>query len=140
MNEEVSSLGRNRSTWVYETMPEGEAERFEDNLESRLKNLGDRMAAWTDSSCLRLITEKESTREASGELARQAAGLRWIVRIAKRSQGAVRARLWLHIERTLSDLENIEVEMTSLYDNSQSISAPRPRPAALDLETETVEN
>jgi hypothetical protein len=139
MNEEVRSIGPNRSTPVFEIMREGEAHRFEDNLESRLKNLGDRMGAWTDRSYLMLITERESAREAREEFAVQAARLRWIVRIAKRSQRAVPARLWLHIERTLVDLENIEVEMMNLYGKSHAASASGPRLVPRNLESETVE-
>jgi hypothetical protein len=137
MREDILCIGRGRSTPVLEITREDEQRRFEDNVESRLKDLGDRIAAWIDSPYFMLITQKGPIRGACEELVVQQGGLRWIVSIAKRSRGSIRARLWLDIERALSDLESMEAQILVPDDDSyaDAVSDSGSRLPPLDLET-----
>jgi hypothetical protein len=138
MREDILCIGRSRSTAVLEITCEDEQRRFEDNVESRLKNLGDRITAWIDSPYFMLITLKGPIRGACEELVVQQEGLRWIIRIAKRSRGSIRARLWLDIERALSDLESMEAQIVVPDEDSgaDTVSDSGSRPVQLHLETQ----
>jgi len=126
MNERIHSTGPNRLAEVSEITWEDEQQQFEDSVEWRLKNLGDRMARWIDTSCFLLTNQADSIQPAFQQLAVQEAGLRWIVKIARRSEGAIRARLWLDIERALSDLEDLEAQIVGSYDDSLAAAFSTP--------------
>jgi len=132
VNEDILSMGSNRSSQILEITRGHEQHRFE----SHSNNLGNRMAPWIDSPMW--MAQGDAMREACEVLALQAAGLRWIVRTARRSEGAMRAKLWLHIDRALSDLESIEARMVSRQENSHAVSASG-RPVPLDVRTQVEE-
>ena len=54
------------------------------------------------------LTENNPVREPIEELIVKEVTLRWIVRVAKRSEGPIRERLWADIDKAL-----IELEMTA---------------------------
>lgn len=54
-----------------------------------------------------LLSERESTREAVEELCVKESALRWILRVAKYSDGRVRERLWTDIEQAVTGLEKL---------------------------------
>jgi len=102
---------------------------LETNIESRLTGLGDRITRRAESPFYTLLGNKDAAGDISAELAVQQAGLLWIVRIAKYSEGDVRARLWLDIERALSDLEKIETRIARPREKSFVLVEPVSVPA-----------
>jgi len=115
-------------------------ERQETNIESRLENLGDRLAQRTDAPFFALMHDPESSdtatdslRDASERLTAEASALRWVLRIAKHSEGPVRARLWLDIDRALAALENLELHILRVQEDAQSIHVDRSHPIRADL-------
>ncbi|HKW88974.1 MAG TPA: hypothetical protein VJN21_09475 [Candidatus Acidoferrales bacterium] len=84
-----------------------ERQQFEDRIERRLKDLDKLFAGSVDAPYLGVLREEDSIREALDELAAKEATLRWFLRTAKHSQGAVRCKLWLQIARALNEFEKI---------------------------------
>ena len=80
---------------------------FEREIEARLARLGKSLTRWADAPLLVLLGSSHSVREAYERLVVQQVALGWIIRIAKRSEGDIRSRLWLDIETALSDLERV---------------------------------
>ncbi|MGH9714027.1 MAG: hypothetical protein ACRD5M_12090 [Candidatus Acidiferrales bacterium] len=74
-------------------------------IELRLQDLSEFVANLMDSGFGMLLSEDIETREAFEELRVKEIALRWIVRVAKHSTGAVREKLWLDIEDAVSGLE-----------------------------------
>lgn len=77
----------------------------EQAIEDRLKNLGAFVADLSDSGYGLLLSEEIATRDIFDELRVKEAAMRWIVRVAKHSSGAVRERLWSDIEDAVAGLE-----------------------------------
>jgi hypothetical protein len=116
--------------------------RRETGIESRLTKLGDRLAERSDAPFFTLMHDAasaqaatDSIRDASELLAEEAAALRWVLRIAKHSEGRVRARLWLDIDRALSALENLEMRILGAHEASQSICVDAPQLAQSHLQS-----
>jgi hypothetical protein len=74
-------------------------------IEKRLRELTALVADLTDSGYGFLLAEEAATQDAFNELRVKEAALRWIVRVAKHSSGAVREKLWSDIEGAVSSLE-----------------------------------
>lgn len=83
-------------------------------VEARLRQLGRVIEELRNTAYLTLLNEKGDAREAMEELLVKQATLRWIVRVAKRSEGSARLRLWGHIEKALSDLERLADSLREL--------------------------
>jgi hypothetical protein len=77
----------------------------EEYIESRLQHLRYLVDGFCDVANPRLLTQTIHVREALEELLVKEAAMRWIVRIAKRSNGSIREALWSDIEKSLADLE-----------------------------------
>jgi hypothetical protein len=127
--------------------------RRETIIESRLTKLGDRLAQRSDAPFFKLMHDAESTeaatdsiRDASERLAAEADALSWVLRIAKHSEGPVRARLWLDIDRALNALENLEMLVLRVPEESRSIpvepanSVPHGPEARLGARIENASN
>ncbi|MGA8223112.1 MAG: hypothetical protein WB780_15795 [Candidatus Acidiferrales bacterium] len=82
-----------------------ESTKSEEALEKRLRELTALVADLTDSGYGFLLAEEAATQEAFEELRVKEAALRWIVRVAKHSSGAVREKLWSDAEEAVSSLE-----------------------------------
>lgn len=80
-------------------------EELEAKIESRLRELTDLVDGFGDTAFHLFLTERAAVREAIEELVVKVGALDWIVRVAKRSSGAVRAGLWRDIEAALADVE-----------------------------------
>jgi hypothetical protein len=79
----------------------------EQRIESRLRGLGDEIQYLTEAPYPGLLLDRESIREALDELTSKHTTLLWTARVAKCTEGAVRERLWLDIERALASLETV---------------------------------
>jgi hypothetical protein len=77
----------------------------EKHIESRLRHLRCLVDGLCDAASPRLLTQTIHVREALEELLVKEAAMRWIVRIAKHSNGSIREALWSDIEKSLADLE-----------------------------------
>ena len=77
----------------------------EQEIEARLRELTALVADLTDSGYGVLLSQARSTREAFEELRVKEAALRWIVRVARHSAGAVREKLWSEVEDAVAGLE-----------------------------------
>jgi hypothetical protein len=84
----------------------------EDDIEARLRNLGDVINDLLDAPYPGLLRERGRIRKALEELTVKEATLRWIIRIARTTEGAVQQRLWADIDRALTDLERIADSIT----------------------------
>jgi hypothetical protein len=79
----------------------------EENIDVRLRNLGNAINELLDAPYPSLLRERRFIREALEELTVKEATLRWIVRVARSTTGAVQQRLWSDIDSALTDLEKI---------------------------------
>jgi hypothetical protein len=77
----------------------------EKSIELRLGDLGTVVADLVDVAHPLFGVETTSIRETWEELAVKEATLRWIVRVAKHSEGRIRERLLLDVEKALDGLE-----------------------------------
>jgi hypothetical protein len=82
-----------------------ERDQHEQEIETRLQDLTALVADLTDSGYGVLLSQARSTREAFEELRVKEAALRWIVRVARHSDGAVREKLWSEVEGAVAGLE-----------------------------------
>jgi hypothetical protein len=82
-----------------------ESNQREQDIETRLRDLTALVADLTDSGYGVLLSEEPATREAFDELRVKEAALRWIIRVAKHSTGAVREKLWSDVEQAVCGLE-----------------------------------
>jgi hypothetical protein len=87
--------------------PPAANQRAEKMIESRLRTLGNIINDLLDAPYTEMSDCRENIRAALEELAVKEATLRWIVRVAKRTQGAMRERMWSDIERAVADLEKL---------------------------------
>jgi hypothetical protein len=78
---------------------------LERSIDARLLELEAVVADLVDAAVPLFRAEKNGIRETWEELAVKEATLRWIVRVAKHSEGRVRERLLLDVENALEDLE-----------------------------------
>jgi hypothetical protein len=77
----------------------------EEHIESRLQHLRYLVDGLCDGVLPGLLTQRIHVREALEELLVKEAAMRWIVRIARHSNGSIREVLWSDIEKSLTDLE-----------------------------------
>ena len=82
-----------------------ERDQHEREIETRLRDLTALVADLTDSGFGALLSEEASTREAFEELRVKEIALRWIIRVARHSDGAVREKLWTDVEEAVAGLE-----------------------------------
>jgi hypothetical protein len=87
--------------------PIAASEHAEREVEFRLKMLGILIQSLMNAPYPSLLREREAIREALEELMIKETTLRWIVRVTKSTEGAVREKLWADIERAVTDLERI---------------------------------
>jgi hypothetical protein len=99
--------------------PISATEHAEREIEFRLQMLGTLIQGLTNAPYPGLLRDRESIREALEELMVKETTLRWIVRITKSTEGAVREKLWSDIERAVTALEKIADSVT------QPVSARR---------------
>jgi hypothetical protein len=90
---------------VIEFPQTSESNLHEQTIQTRLRDLTAFVADLTDSGFGALLAEETSTREAFDELRVKEAALRWIIRVARHSTGAVREKLWSDVEAAVSSLE-----------------------------------
>ena len=123
MSERTAILD-GQNLWATETKSAEALQELETNIETRLTNLGDRITRRAESPFHTLLGNQDASSEMSVELAVQQAALLWIARIAKYSEGDIRVRLWLDIERALSDLEKIETRIARPREKSFVLVEP----------------
>ncbi len=82
-----------------------QAAQWEEEIEARLQQLTALVKDLCAVGYADLLTEGTKAREAFDELCVKEAALHWIMRVAKRSSGAVREKLWCDIEGAVSELE-----------------------------------
>lgn len=80
---------------------------IEKMIERRMQRLGNLIKGLIDAPYPGLLSDREDIREALEELVVKETTLRWIVRIAKGTEGAVRERLWSDIIKAVADLEAV---------------------------------
>jgi hypothetical protein len=95
-----------------EARPATTQRQAEREIEFRLRILGTLIRNLTNAPYPGLLRERGNIREALEELIVKEATLRWIVRISKSSQGAVREKLWSDIEKAVTNLEEIADSIT----------------------------
>lgn len=105
MSEKPQLENPSRNTRISEIKPMQDQQRFENHVESRLHELEKLVTGFLDAPCPSLLSERDLIRRIVEELVVKAAALRWIVRVAKHSDGAIRKPLWLDIENALLELE-----------------------------------
>jgi hypothetical protein len=76
-------------------------------IEARLRALTEFVESFGHAAYSALLSERASVREAVEELCVKESALRWIVRVAKHSEGSIRERLWTDIEKAVADLEKL---------------------------------
>lgn len=76
-------------------------------IEARLRELGNVINDLMDAPYPGLLIERERIQVALEELTVKEATLRWIIRVARTTEGAVQQRLWSDIDKALTDLERI---------------------------------
>jgi hypothetical protein len=79
--------------------------QLESCVESRLTDVGEIVARVVGAPYPSLLQDKDAIRQTLEKLAVRETALRWIVRVAKHSEGTVRDALWLRIQDTLPGLE-----------------------------------
>jgi len=85
----------------------GRQMQAEQNIESRLGRLGDEIQYLIEAPYPGLLQDRDSIREALDELTSKHTTLLWTARVAKCTEGAVREKLWLDIEKALASLERV---------------------------------
>jgi hypothetical protein len=80
---------------------------FEDRIKVRLQELTNLAEEIRCAAAADQITVKPSTRKALEELIVKEAALRWVARIALRSNGPIREKLWVDIEGAVTALEPV---------------------------------
>jgi hypothetical protein len=82
-----------------------EQPEFKEDFELRLKRLGRLVKDLAGSAYPLLVIETARIRQGLGELVVKEEAMRWILRIAKESEGPVRRKLLMYVADALSDLE-----------------------------------
>lgn len=88
-------------------LPVSEQIRVENNIEARLRGLGNAINDMVDAPYPGLLRERGHIREALEELIVKEATLRWIIRVARTTEGEVQQRLWSDIDKALTSLEKV---------------------------------
>jgi hypothetical protein len=83
----------------------------EGRIESRLHRLGGEIQELVDAPYPGLLQDRGCVREALEELTTKHTTLLWIARVAKCTEGSVRERLWMDIEKALAGLEKVAVSL-----------------------------
>ncbi len=112
VNEGVQFANLIQEMLVSEFNRSEQQREFENNVQSRLNDLSIAVIGLVDTPYPSLLRERDALRPKLEELIVQEAALSWIVRVAKRTEGAVRERLWLDIEKALGGLEKTAEELT----------------------------
>ena len=84
-----------------------EQPEFERDFQLRLQRLGRLVKDLAGSAYPLLVIETARIRQGLGELVVKEEAMRWILRMAKDSEGPVRRKLLAHIADALSNLERI---------------------------------
>jgi hypothetical protein len=82
-----------------------EQSEFENNFEPRLQRLGRLVKDLAGSAYPLLVIETARIRQGLGDLVVKEEAMRWILRMAKDSEGPVRRKLLAHVVDALSELE-----------------------------------
>ena len=90
---------------VVEFPQANEVEQFEKKTEARLRDLTNLVGSFRREPFNLFLAENNPVRDPVEELIVKEVTLRWIVRVAKHSQGPIRERLWVDIEKALTELE-----------------------------------
>jgi hypothetical protein len=77
----------------------------EEKIESRFRALQEATESFITSLPAALLADHSATREIIEELAVKLSALEWIVRVAKRSKGTIRKKLWADVDQCLTGLE-----------------------------------
>lgn len=88
-------------------LPVSEQIRVENKIEARLCGLGNAINDMVDAPYPGLLRERGHIREALEELIVKEATLRWIIRVARTTEGEVQQRLWSDIDKALTSLEKV---------------------------------
>jgi hypothetical protein len=80
-------------------------EQLEKHIESRSKDLENQVTALAESPFPTLLSDASSEQDLEALLVKEAR-LRWLVRVAKYSEGRNREALWHEAQRALVHLEN----------------------------------
>lgn len=83
----------------------------EARIESRLCRLGGEIQELVDAPYPGLLQDRGCVREALEELTTKHTTLLWIARVAKCTEGSVRERLWMDIEKALASLEKVAASL-----------------------------
>lgn len=83
----------------------------EGRIESRLHRLGSEIQELVDAPYPGLLQDRGCVREALEELTTKHTTLLWIARVAKCTEGSVRERLWMDIEKALASLEKVAASL-----------------------------
>jgi hypothetical protein len=102
-------------------MPGTEQIWAEHEIEVRLRDLGNVINDLMDAPYPGLLRERGRIREALETLTVKEATLRWIIRVARSTEGEVQRRLWSDIDKALRDLERIAA---SIAEPEPAISGP----------------
>jgi hypothetical protein len=84
----------------------GGQRQFENRIESRSKDISRQVRALAESVFPGLWRDGDPIDQELQALAAKEARLRWLVRVAKYSEGTNREALWLEAEKVLEELEN----------------------------------
>ena len=84
-----------------------EQPEFAKDFELRMQRLGRLVKDLAGSAYPLLVTETARIRQGLGELVVKEEAMRWILRMAKDSEGPVRRKLLAHVADALSNLERI---------------------------------
>jgi hypothetical protein len=104
--------------------PKPQRSRVENSIEARLRELGNVINDLMDAPYPGLLIERERIRLALEELTVKEATLRWIIRVARTTEGAVQQRLWSDIDKALTDLERIA---ESIVQPESAVSSAPPQ-------------
>ena len=85
--------------------PSGRAQDYEVRIERRAKEVSERIAALDKSATPAMWGSTETSARILERLEAQEARLRWLIRVAKYSEGANRTALWLEAGKVLAHLE-----------------------------------
>lgn len=94
--------------------PADERRRFEKRIESRSNVLASLIALLAESAYPNVRSDRDTTDEELEALLVKEAKLRWLVRVARYSEGANREALWNEAEKRLAALEKAAEKMLHL--------------------------
>jgi hypothetical protein len=92
--------------WARKAERTGEHQQFENRIESRSKDVTRQLNALAEAVFPGLWRDGDPIDRELNALLVKEARLRWLLRVAKYSEGANREALWLEAEKVLVELEN----------------------------------